>query len=68
MVRGAGEGPPPALLSVSLLFVARDGAVTSSEKRSVKLSVDYFSLISIYKSPVIQYLHSYLAVIFVGHQ
>lgn len=42
--------------------------VTSSEKRSVKLSVDYFFLISIYKSPVIQYLHSYLAVIFVGHQ
>lgn len=42
--------------------------LTSSERRSVKLSVDYFSLISIYKSPVIHYLHSYLAVIFVGQQ
>lgn len=42
--------------------------LTSSEKRSVKLSVDYFSLISIYKSPVIHYLHSYLAVIFVGQR
>lgn len=46
----------------------KDAVLASSERRSVKLSVDYFSLISIYKSPVIQYLHSYLAVIFVGHQ
>lgn len=55
--------PPPPLCSPET-----EHWVTSSERRSVGLSVDYFSLISIYKSPVIQYLHSYLAVIFVGHQ
>lgn len=40
----------------------------TSEDRSGELSLDYGVLISIYKSLVIRYLHSYLVLISVGQQ